>query len=89
MEKYGHTFDGDSKFYFGTEIQKDFAFTVFASEFVINFVKNNITPRRRRYLMDGTFDSLPKGYYQLLIICIEYANDVSDRLPPVHMFVRP
>lgn len=76
-EKYGLTLDGDNYFYVDTVISVDYAFTVFASHFVIDFVKANIRPNLRHFLMDGTFDSLPNKFYQLLIIAIEYQNKVS------------
>lgn len=77
LEKYGYNLDGDEKFYIDTVIEKDFAFTVFASKYVIDFVQQNIEPGSRHYIMDGKFDSIPGGFYQLLIITIEFQNDVS------------
>lgn len=78
MEKYGFNLENDAKFYVDTIIESDYAYTIFASKFVIDFVEENIEPKFRNYLMDGTFDSLPNGFYQLLIISIEYRNDVSN-----------
>lgn len=78
MKKYSSTYDGDGAFYVDTVISPDYDFTIFASPFVIDFVEKNIAPESRSYLMDGTFDSLPKGFYQLLIISIEHQNDVSN-----------
>lgn len=77
MEKYGYNYENDGKFYIDTVVAPDHAFTVFASKFVIDFIEKNMEPKSRNYLMDATFDSLPKEYYQLLIISIEYQNDVS------------
>lgn len=77
LNKYGFTLDGDSKFYIDTVIAPNYEFTIFASQFIMSFIKNNVTPGSRHYLMDGTFDSLPNGFYQLLIIAFEYENDVS------------
>lgn len=67
----------DAKFYVDTVITTEYAFTLFVSKFVVDFIEKNIEPAARNYLLDATFDSLPKGYYQLLIISIEYQNDVS------------
>lgn len=78
MEKYGYTLENDARFYAGTVSKSKYGFTVFASEFVIKFIEKNIAPKSRRYLMDGTFDKLPSPFYQLLIISIEYQNDVSN-----------
>lgn len=83
MEKYGYNLENDGLFYIGTIIEKDFAFTVFASKYIIEFIQKNIQPIQRRYLMDGTFDSLPGDFYQLLIITVEYQNDVSNSSPSV------
>lgn len=73
MEKYGFNLEGDGRFYVGTVVENDYAFTVFSSKYVIDFIKNKIAPNERKYLMDATFDSLPAEYYQLLIISAEYA----------------
>lgn len=77
MEKYGYNLEGDARFYIGTELEEDYAFTIFASKYVIDFIQDHIMPNRRKFLMDGTFDSLPSNYYQLLVISIEHQNDVS------------
>lgn len=77
METYGYTMDNDAKLYIDTVVTSEYAFTVFASKFVIDFIKENIKPESRNYLIDATFDSIPKDFYQLLIISIEYQNDVS------------
>lgn len=88
MKEYGRTLHGDSNFYLGTEITEDYKFAVFYSEFVVNFIKEKIAINSRRYVMDATFDSLPDGYYQLLIIAVEFQNHVSYR-PPVRPPARP
>ena len=77
MEKYGYNYENDGKFCIDIVVTPDHAFTDFASKFVMNFIEKNMEPTARNYLMDATFDSLPKEYYQLLIISIEYQNDVS------------
>lgn len=68
------------EFYIDTvETEVNSAFTLFASHQVINLIEENIPAAERRYLIDGTFDACPVGcYYQLLIIVIEYKNDVSQ-----------
>lgn len=78
MEKYGYNLEKDSKFYIGTVVEEDYAFTVFASKYVIDFIQKEIPANERSYLMDGTFDSLPTEFYQRLIISAEYRNDVSS-----------
>lgn len=77
LRKYGVNFDGDAKFYIGTVVSPNHAFTVFASQFVTDFIKKEIAPTSRLYLMDGTFGSIPDQFYQLFTITIEYMNNVS------------
>lgn len=77
FEKYGMNLDQTAPLYFDTVISEQFSFCVFQSNIVIEFVKENIEPALRHYLIDGTFDCVPCGFYQLLIISIEYRNDVS------------
>lgn len=89
LKDYGSNLEGDEDFYINTVVEKDFAFTMFASKFVIDFIEKNIEPSSRTYLMDGTFDSLPNAYYQLLVISIEYNNDVSIISHYIHLSVRP
>lgn len=89
LNDYGSNLEGAEDFYINTVVEKDFAFTMFASKFVIDFIEKNIEPSSRTYLMDGTFDSLPKAYYQLLVISIEYNNDVSIISHYIHPSVRP
>lgn len=81
MEKYGYNLDGDAKFYVNTIVEEDYKFTIFYSDFTKNFIEKNIGARN--YLMDGTFDKLPLGYYQLLIISFVYQNDVR-----INAFIR-
>lgn len=76
IQQYGYNLEKDFRFYIDTVIENDYAFTIYASHFAINFLEKNIGSRH--YLMDGTFDSLPSEYYQLLIIAIEFRNDVSS-----------
>lgn len=77
MEKYGKNLDGDTPFYLGTVVTKDYHFTVFYSDAVKTFIQEKIAVGHRDFLVDGTFDKLPLKYYQLLIIAIEHQNDVS------------
>lgn len=87
LKEYGSNLEGNEDFYIATVVMDDFAFTILASKFVFDFIDKNIEPSSRSYLMDGTFDSIPNAYYQLLVISIEYNNDVS--IITTHRFVRP
>lgn len=85
LEKYGNNIEGDGMFYVDTIVHQNYAFTVFVSKYVIDFIKKNIPPKSRHYLLDATFDSLLNQYYQLLIISIEYQNDVCNNCPSVRL----
>lgn len=78
LQKYGFTYDHDAPLYVDTVVTPDYAFTIFKSQFVIDQIEEHIQPAERKYLMDGTFDRIPKEYYQLVIISVEYKNDVRN-----------
>lgn len=75
---YGQTQDKHSNFYVDTIVEKDYAFQIFASFAVINFIKTYIDPGKRFYAMDGTFKVIPRTFSQLLIITVEFQNNVSE-----------
>lgn len=77
FEEYGHTLDRKTRFYLGSKTTEEYAFAVFFSDYVVKFIEEHIPVGSRYYLMDGTFDSLPKGMYQLLTISVAYENNVS------------
>lgn len=72
----GYTMDGDFRFYVDTVITPNYDFTVFCSQYTIDFMNKDIPPGSRKFVIDGTFKKIPKGYYQLLIIALQYQNDV-------------
>lgn len=76
FEEYGKTLNNQHQFYVGSDINEDFAFHVFASYDTVNLIEKHIVPEQRNYLMDGTFKIVPSKFQQLLIISIEYKNDV-------------
>lgn len=88
LKEFGANLEGDADFYINTVVEEEFAFTIFASKFVIDFIEKNIEPSSRSFLMDGTFDSLPNAYYQLLVISIEFNNDVSKNIS-IYMSIHP
>lgn len=75
--KYGYTLDQRSSFYVDTIVEPQFSFCVFKSDSIIGIIKEYIDPTHRHYLIDGTFSCVPAGFYQVIIISIEYQNDVS------------
>lgn len=88
MNKYGYTLDQDERFYIDTVVTYQYAFTLFASKFVIDFVQNHIEPRARNYLMDATFDSLPDIILQIFPIfyCL-MSRKTADCYEAVFKFV--
>lgn len=56
----------------------DFAYCIFASQAIMDLITTNISVKDRKYLIDGTFNVVPKGEFnQLLIIHVEYIGKVS------------
>lgn len=76
--EYAYNLRKTSSFYKGTEIHLCGSFSVFASDQMINMIEENIEPKDRFYLLDGTFRVAPTSFYQLLLIHIEFKNDVSS-----------
>lgn len=78
FNEFGLNLRKTEPFYIGTvEVPSKYSFTVFASKQVMSLIDRHISDDRH-YMMDGTFDVTPLGcYYQLLVIHIEYQNDVS------------
>lgn len=80
---YGKNLRKNKDFYIDTVINeprnnvKESHFTLFASHQAIDLIQKHIPVNERHYLMDGTFDVTPLGYYQLLVIHIRYQNEVS------------
>lgn len=75
-QKFGKSMNNKHVFYSGSVIKKLFAFHVFASMAIINFIKEKILVKDRKYLIDGTFKIVPRQFAQLLTISIEYKNNV-------------
>lgn len=79
LEEFGRTLDKKRSLYIGSVIEEKYAFHAFASTAMIKIVEEHIPPGQRKYLIDGTFRVVPgqfKKNGQLLIIAIEYKNDV-------------
>lgn len=73
---YGYNLRQTEIFHITTINEKESSFTLFGSKGIMDMIEEFI-PKNRKYLLDGTFDVTPIGYYQLLVIYIEYQNDVS------------
>lgn len=79
MREFGLNLRNTSQFYVDTAEVDGNEFTLFASYDMIDMVEEHIPPELRRYMIDGTFDVVPIRYFhQLLVIAIEYKNDVSS-----------
>lgn len=77
LEQYGYNQDNTERFYLDTIVANTYSFTIFASMSMIKIVRHNIHPKDRHYQMDGTFKVVPRLFYQLLVISIEFQNKVS------------
>lgn len=76
--QYRKNLRGNFDFYIDTiEMGQKSAFTVFASYQIMDMINKHIPIGQRHYLMDGTFNVTPVGFYQLLVIHIMFKNDVS------------
>lgn len=78
--EYGRTLNQTEKLYVDTIVTVNYSFCIFASFKIINIVKQHIRPGERNYLLDGTFKVAPEMFYQLLIISIEFENDVRHQI---------
>lgn len=85
-ELYGKTLNNQDQFYVDSVVEDrgedGYAFHIFASFATIRLIENHIAPEHRNYLIDGTFKIIPRGFSQLLIISIEYKNDVRINIFP-------
>lgn len=77
LESYGYNLKATERLYIDTFVADNFAFSLFASFSIMKIITEHIDPISRKYLIDGTFKCVPRLFYQLLIISIEYKNDVS------------
>lgn len=71
------TLEKNNDLYVGSVVKENHSFIVFASHRIIEISKEFIPLKSRKYLIDGTFKIVPHKFYQLLVIPIEYKNDVS------------
>lgn len=79
-EMFGKTLDKQRDFYIDSVVRPSFSFHLFASLAVISFIREHIKLGERFYSMGGTFQVVPRGLSQLLIISIQFKSKVSKTL---------
>lgn len=77
LNKFGMNLINKDRLFLHGEVNENFSYQIFASIRTIDFIKRKIAAGQRRYLIDGTFKIVPKPFSQVLIISIEYRNNVS------------
>lgn len=76
FNEYGLNLRKTERFYIDTVVEPMYSFTLLGSSEVIKMIEH-IPAEERRYLLDGTFSIRPVGpYYQVLVMYIEFRNDV-------------
>lgn len=74
--EYGSSKHIDKPFYRGTIAEDEFAYTIFISPTIADIILKK--PKGRRYLIDGTFRTVPAcGYKQLVVVHFHYIDHVS------------
>lgn len=76
IEQFDKTLTKKNRLYVDSEVNDTYSFHIFMSHSTIEFIKEHINVGERFYLMDGTFKVVPRKLSQLLIISIEYKNEV-------------
>lgn len=79
IEHYSRTKHQNEKyeFYKGSYECDDFSYSYFASDHVMNNIREHIPEDQRNFLMDATFKICPLGkFYQLLIIYVGFCDQV-------------
>lgn len=80
FSEFGQTADKYDKFYAGSVVKDEHSFHVFVSPSVKSLIEKHMTNQPRHYLIDGTFKVIPREFAQLLVISIEFKNDVRTML---------
>lgn len=82
-ERFGMTLNGMHKLYMGMKTGDSHSFLVFGSQKVMDIINKYIPRRNRNLLIDGTFKIIPRQFYQLVVVCIEFKNDVRRNFTAV------
>lgn len=71
--------DSNPRTFFTAAITEEtYSFCLFSSLKTVDLIKENISPQKRTYLVDGTFKIVPYGCFkQLLVIYVEYFEEVK------------
>lgn len=73
---YGSSKHIDKPFYRGTIVEDGFAYSIFLSPTIEEIILKK--PKGRRFLIDGTFRTVPScGYKQLVVVHFHYIDHVS------------
>lgn len=89
LEEFGRTLDKTKQLYFGSVVRPAYTFHVFASEQIMSNIERHMSNTKKNYLIDGTFRIVPRLFYQLLVITVEYKNDVStDSFGMDHFYIQ-
>lgn len=73
-----------NQFYRTTYVCDEFAYSVFASQRIIDMIASNYSIEERKYMMDATFKVTPQLFYQLLTIHFETPNKQVNALKHDH-----
>lgn len=77
FSEFGKSKHIDKPFYRGTVIENDFSYAIFVSPTISEIIGKK--PNDRRYLIDGTFRTVPScGYKQLLVVHYHFVDHVSS-----------
>lgn len=84
-QEFGVSKHVNKPFYRDTIIEDDFSYSIFISPTIAEIIHKK--PKGRRYLIDGTFKTVPScGFKQLLVIHYYYMEHVSFKIFSYYFF---